>query len=277
MSFEGSNRTKFALITGVSSGIGLGMTKKLLREGYRVFGSVRSSHTAQELQRSLGSDFLPLVFDICQKEEIDRAVEVVNGVLAGQPLSVLVNNAGSAEIGPLLHVSPADFARQLDVLVVGQLRVIQAFYPCLVRAVGTPGRIINISSVSGVGVNTFFGCYASAKHALEGLSKTLRQELLTSGVDVIVIAPGNIATEIWPKQTASLIEKYANTDYYPALQRTLHDIGTNVARDAMSVDEFCTAFYRVLTTANPRNRYTIVKRKWRRIPLFPYRVRIIEG
>jgi len=264
------------LITGVSTGIGLGMTKKLLAEGYRVFGSVRSPETADELRQRLGENYFPLVFDVCKQEEVDRAAETLKNALSGQHLTALINNAGSAEIGPLLYVPPEDLARQLDVLVVGQLRVIQAFYKFLLRAGGTPGRIYNISSVSGVGSNTYFGCYAAGKHALEGLSKTLREELRPSGVKVIVIAPGNITTDIWPKQTATLIERYARTSYYPALEQTLRRIG-DTAKGAMSVDEFSRAFYEVFSKPQPGERYTIVKRKRRRIPLSRSRVRITEG
>jgi NAD(P)-dependent dehydrogenase (short-subunit alcohol dehydrogenase family) len=252
------------------------MTRKLLGEGYRVFGSVRSQQAADELQRSLGRDFVPLVFDICKQDEVERAAGVLRDVLSGQHLSALVNNAGSATIGPLLGTPPEDFARQLDVLAVGHLRVIQCFYKYLFPRSGTPGRIVNISSISGVGVNTFFGCYAAGKHALEGLSKTLRAELRSSGVKVIVVAPGNIATDIWPKQTASGIEKYAGTAYYDELQRTLRYIETEIVKTAMSVDEFADAFYSVLTAPEPRERYTILKFKRRRIPLSRYRVRIIE-
>jgi NAD(P)-dependent dehydrogenase (short-subunit alcohol dehydrogenase family) len=277
VSFGTTTKTKSVLITGVSTGIGLGMTRKLLAEGYRVFGSVRSSRTAEELKQRLGENYFPLVFDVCKQEEVDGAARTLQDALSGQHLTALINNAGSAEIGPLLHVPPEDLARQLDVLVVGQLRVIQAFYKFLLRAGGTPGRIINISSVSGVGANTYFGCYAAGKHALEGLSKTLRQELRASGVKVVVIAPGNIATDIWPKQTAPLIERYAQTDYYPGLERTLRQIGTDTVKGAMSVEEFSRAFYEVFTKVDPGERYTIVKRKRRRIPLSRHRVRVIEG
>jgi len=272
-----SLQSRSFLITGVSSGIGLGLTKKLLSEGYRVFGSVRSAGTAEALKQSLGNDFVPLVFDIRKQDELDRAAEVLKAELGGQNLDALINNAGSAEIGPLLHVPPEDLARQLDVLVVGQLRVIQTFYGCLLAAGATPGRIINVSSVSGVGANPHFGCYAAGKHGLEGLSKTLRHELKGSGVKVIVVAPGNIATDIWPKQTASLIERYADTEYYSALQRTLRLIGSETVKTAMSVEEFCSAFYAILTDPEPRERYTIVKRRRRRIPFSRNRVRVYQG
>jgi NAD(P)-dependent dehydrogenase (short-subunit alcohol dehydrogenase family) len=264
------------VITGVSSGIGLAMAKKLLGHGYRVFGSVRSSAKAQELQASLGPRFTPLVFDICTQHEIDAARAELAQRLNGEPLAALINNAGSAEIGPLLHVAPESLQRQLDTLVVGQLRVIQAFFEYLTPPSTPPGRIFNISSVSGVGANTFFGCYAAGKHALEGLSKTLREELRDRGVPVIVIAPGNIATDIWPKQTDDLIAGYRGTRYYPALQGALREMRTHTVRDAMSVDEFAEAFYTIFRSPTPADRYTVIKMRRRRW-LSRFRVRVIEG
>jgi NAD(P)-dependent dehydrogenase (short-subunit alcohol dehydrogenase family) len=265
------------LITGVSSGIGLGMAQKFLREGHRVFGSVRSRQKADELREVLGESFSPLVFDICNQEEIDRAEEVLRSSLPNGHLSALINNAGSAEIGPLLHVSPQTLQRHLDALVIGQLRVIQGFFPYLTTPGFAPGRIINISSISGVGASTFFGCYVAAKHAFEGLSKTLREEVRQRGVKVIVVAPGNIATDIWPKQRSDLIEQYRQTDYYADLQQKLMWISKDVARDAMSVEEFTTALYGVFANPAPADRYTIVKAKKWPGPLSRHRVRVIEG
>jgi NAD(P)-dependent dehydrogenase (short-subunit alcohol dehydrogenase family) len=265
------------LITGVTSGIGLGMTRRFLSEGYRVFGSVRSSEKAAELRRMLGESFTPLVFDVCRQDEIDRAEPVVRESLQRGGLAAMINNAGGAQIGPLLHVSPDSLQQHLDALVVGQLRVIQRFFKYLVVPEHVPGRIINISSVSGVGVNPHFGCYATGKHALEGLSKTLREEVRAYGVKVIVVAPGNIATDIWPKQRPELIETYRNTDYYPALKSALAHIGTSVPRDAMSVEEFTTELYRIFASSAPADRYTIVKARSLRLPLLRPQVKVTEG
>ena len=253
------------LITGVSSGIGLGMTKTLLDAGYRVFGSVRKNDRARELRRELGDRFHPLVFDVCSEDQLERAYTEVDSALAGHHLHALINNAGGAEIGPLLEVSPESFLRQLDTLVVGQLRVIQKFFPMLVSTGASPGKVFNISSVSGVGVNRFFGCYAAGKHALEGLSKTLREELRMYGVRVIVIAPANIKTNIWPKPTDEILERYKNTDYAKALTEYVRMLPAKISANAMTVDEYCAAFYEIFREPNPSNRYTIFKgKRWKR-------------
>lgn len=267
------------LITGVSSGIGLAMARKFLAKGFRVFGSVRSQAKADELQAALGESFTPLVFDICKQDELENAEKILKQALGDQHLVALINNAGSAEIGPLLHVPLDDFRQQLDTLVVGQLGVIQRFYSYLIPKSGTDkvGRIINISSVSGVHANPFFGCYAAGKHALEGLSKTLRHELQSLGIRVVVVAPANIATSIWPKQTRELIDRYKDTTYYRSLQQALEHIGRSVVKHAMSVDEFADALYEIFVMVEPADRYTLAKSKSRRNPFSGERVRLIEG
>jgi NAD(P)-dependent dehydrogenase (short-subunit alcohol dehydrogenase family) len=236
------------LITGVSSGIGLAMARKFLQEGIRVFGSVRSLEKGEELQRGLGADFTPLVFDIRNPEEIARAEETLRAALPDGRLAALINNAGSAEIGPLLHVAPEKFQEHLDTLVIGQLRVIQQFFKYLKVPQDPGARIINISSISGVGSNTFYGCYAAAKHALEGLSKTLRDEVRRSGVD-----------------------------YHASLKQKMEWISSHAVRDAMHVDEFATELYRIFADPRAADRYTIIKGKRPGWPLSRHRLRVMAG
>ncbi len=269
---------KNILITGVSSGIGLGLTKSLIKSGYKVIGSVRNNETAKKLQFDLGDSFIPVVFDICKTDDVDNAVLQVKKYLDNQKLFAIINNAGSAEIGPLLHVGKNEFMKQLDVLVVGQLNVIQKFYDLLIpdNKNEKTGRIINISSVSGTGANYFFGCYAAGKHALEGLSKTLRLELKLFGIPVVVIAPGNILTSIWEKQTSEIADKYKDTIYYQSIRTSIEKINNQDPEKAMSIEEFCESFMKILEKENIGERYTIVKYKNPKIPFSKAKVKIID-
>lgn len=274
----GFNVMKTILITGVSSGTGLGLVDKFINEGYQVIGTVRTSDKAEELQVLFGNAFIPLVFDITEPAQVISASKKLKQELGINYLSAIINNAGSAVIGPLLHVSTKEFEKHLNVLVVGQLSVIQNFYRFLIPedTNQTVGRIINISSVSGIGSNYLFGCYTSGKHALEGLSKTLREECEIYGIKVIVVAPGNIATAIWDKQTDEITEKYRNTDYYTSLKNSVKNISSNVVKNAMSVREFADAFYSVFEDMDPANRYTIIKSRNSKIPFSKVKVRIIK-
>lgn len=262
------------LITGVSSGLGLGMTRKFLAEGYRVFGSVRSETRARELASDLGKNFTPLIFDVCDDAQVEQAANRVGAMLPDGHLAGLINNAGSAEIGPLLHVSPNVLTQHLDTLVVGQLRVIQRFFRFLVTPPGPPGRIINISSISGRRANPFFGCYSAAKHALEGLSSTLREEIRQTGVAVIVVAPSNIATDIWPKQRQAIVDRYKNTPFYAALCDRLAWISKHALKHAMSVEDVSRVVCEIMDTREPAERYTI---DWKRSGWGPFSRRVVTA
>lgn len=266
------------LITGVSSGTGRGLARQFVGKGYRVVGTVRNSQNAVELQNQLGSLFIPLILDITKSDQVESASIRLKHELGISYLSAIINNAGTTTIGPLLHVSLEEFKDNLNVLVVGHLCVIQHFYKFLLPSAQnqTAGKIINITSISGVGPNYLFGSYTTGKHALEGLSKTLREECEIYGIKVIVVAPGSIVTAIWDKQTEKTADKYRDTDYYDPLRKKIKDIDTSVPKEAMSVDEFVNAFYTIFNEANPTNRYTIIKSKITRLPFSAFKVRVIR-
>ena len=270
---------KKLLITGVSSGTGLGLTNKFISEDYQVIGSVRTHEKAAELQSRFGERFVPLIFDITKPDEVAAASEKLRDQFGVEYLSAIINNAGTAKIGPLLHVPLDELKEHLDILVVGQLSVIQNFFKFLIPdgVDHEVGRIINITSVSGVEANNLFGCYASGKHALEGLSKTLRQECLIYGIKVLTVAPGNIATAIWDKQTEEITEKYRNTDYYDFLKDKIRYISSNVVKESMSVEEFSSAFYSVFNDVDPADRYTIVKSRNNKLPFGKSKTRILRS
>src|SRR5262249_32222348 len=132
------------------------------------------------------------------------------------------NNAGIAVAGPLLELPLEESRRQIDVNLNGVVMTTRAFAPLLGtdrRRKGAPGRIINISSVGGEIATPFLAAYNASKFAIEGLSESLRRELLLFGIDVIVIAPGAIATAIWDKAEKVDLSPYLNTPYGPALER----------------------------------------------------------
>lgn len=271
-------QTNNVLITGVTSGTGLGLTKKFLDQGYQVFGSVRSATKAEELQRELGENFIPLVFDICNTEEIASAAEKLKSLLGEGSLSAIINNAGSARIGPLLYVPLDEFREHLEVLVVGHLAVIQSFYRFLIPQDPDhdTGKIINISSISGERHNYMFGCYAAGKHAMEGLSKTLRKELKIFGIRVIVVAPGDISTSIWGKQTEEIIDRYADTEYFPSLKQSIAAINSTVVEKAMTIEDFSEAFFSIYQESEPADRYSIEKSRRTKIPFSKETVKVFR-
>lgn len=209
------------VVTGVSSGIGRAVADVLIDRGYRVFGSVRTAADGERVARDIGGDrFSPLLFDVTDPSAIGEAARAVAAALGGGTLAGLVNSAGIAVSGPLLHQSAAEFARHLEINVTGPFNVTQAFAPLLgadrARR-GKPGRIVIVSSISGGLATPFLGAYAASKHAVEGYADSLRRELMLYGIDVVIVAPGAVRTPIWDKAEREAAGQYADTPYAGAL------------------------------------------------------------
>lgn len=251
---------KSVVVTGASTGIGWGCVKVLTQRGFHVFGSVRKQADADRLAGEFGAAFTPLLFDVTDPAAVAEGARAVEAQLKGAILAGLVNNAGIANPGPLLHIGIDDFRQQLEVNVTGQLIVTQAFAPLLGASPETktsaPGRIAMMSSVGGKVASPFVGPYNTSKFALEGLSEALRRELMIYGVDVIVIAPGAIATPIWDKADAIDVSRYANTPYAQALDRVKRYM-VELGRKGFPPERIGETVHTALTTANPKTRYVV--------------------
>lgn len=246
------------LITGASTGIGYGAAKQFVQRGYTVYGSVRNPADADRLQAELGDRFVPLLFDVTDPKAVAEAAQWLAERLAGSGLGGLVNNAGIAIGGPLQH-QPIDVVGQhFEVNVLGLVRVTQAFLPLLGARADhpvQPGRILNISSVNGQVAIPFMGAYVGSKHAVEGLSHSLRRELMPFGIRVVIIGPGAVKTPIWGKGTD--ISPYARTAYYPAMQRFMEQVKAAEER-GFSVAYLGERIVQIYETPRPDIRYALV-------------------
>lgn len=253
------------VVTGVSTGIGWAITKTLTQHGMHVFGSVRKQADADKLAKEFGASFTPLLFDVTDEAAVHAAAKFVRQKLNGQMLFGLVNNAGVAVPGPLLHLPIAELRNQLEINVTGQVIVTQAFAPLLGadrRLQGKPGRIINISSVAGKMAMPFVGPYAMSKHALEAFSESLRRELMLYGIDVIIIGPGSIVTPIWDKAQELDITPFLQTDYGKVLGK-FREFMVSRGKAGLPVEQMGELTLQVLTTPKPKVRYTIVANKFK--------------
>jgi len=247
------------VVTGASTGIGWAVTQVLTKRGFHVFGSVRKAADAERLTAAFGAAVTPLVFDVTDEAAVRAAARTVEATLDGRPLAGLVNNAGIAVAGPLLHLPVDEWRKQLEVNLTGVVITTQAFAPLVgarLPAAGRPGRIVNIGSVGGRNANPFMAPYCATKFGLEGLSESLRRELLPFGVDVIVVAPGAVATPIWDKADETDTSAYADTVYAPALDR-LRAYMLSIGKNGLPPERIGEAVHTALTTPKPKVRYTI--------------------
>jgi NAD(P)-dependent dehydrogenase (short-subunit alcohol dehydrogenase family) len=254
-----AKQQKTVVVTGVSTGIGWGAAKVLTKAGYRVFGSVRKEADAKKLSAEFGANFVPLVFDVVDEKAVRAAGETVRKALSGQTLFGLVNNAGIAVAGPLLYLPIDEFRKQLEVNMTGVVIATQAFGPLLgvdPDLKGKPGRIVNISSVGGKNATPFIGAYNASKFGVEGLSEALRRELMPFEIDVIVVAPGAVATAIWGKTGDQELARYANTPYATQLAK-LQKLAAAQGAKGLKPEALGRVIMRALTIARPKTRYTV--------------------
>ncbi|NWG55041.1 MAG: SDR family NAD(P)-dependent oxidoreductase [Hydrogenophilaceae bacterium] len=252
------------VVTGASTGIGRACVAHAVAQGAHVFAAVRKQADAESLAQDFGDRVTPLIMDVTDEAQIAAAVAKVSDWLAGRTLFGLVNNAGIAVPGPLAHLATDDVRRQFETNLFGLHAVTSAFLPLLGadRArQGAPGRIVMISSVGGTEGAPFVGAYAASKHAVEGYSKSLRRELMLYGVEVVVVAPGAVATPIWDKAETSGLERFDNTPYGPAARRVAAYM-LELGRKGLPAAAIARVVWRGLTRPKPPFRITILRNKF---------------
>jgi NAD(P)-dependent dehydrogenase (short-subunit alcohol dehydrogenase family) len=247
------------VITGASTGIGWATAKLLLDRGFRVFGSVRKQADADRLKNEFGANFTPLMFDVTDEAAVLAAARQVRAALGGETLTGLVNNAGVAVAGPVLELSADQFRRQMDVNVIGPIIATQAFGPLLgsdPALKGPRGRIVMISSVGGKNGNPLMSAYCASKFAIEGLSESLRREMMLFGIDVIIIAPGAVKTPIWGKAEEVDVSAYRNSPFFPALEK-IRAFMLQLGESGLPAEKIAERIAEALTSPSPKVRYQI--------------------
>jgi NAD(P)-dependent dehydrogenase (short-subunit alcohol dehydrogenase family) len=270
--------TDYAVITGASTGIGRAAVKVLVGHGWHVFPAVRKPADADSLRQEFDDKVTPVLFDVTDEAAIKRAADEVRAKLGGQTLKGLVNNAGMGIGGPLMHIPVDDIRRVFEANLFGAVSVSQAFIPLLGAdrsLTGSPGRIVNITSVGGRLAPPFIGDYVMSKHALEAFTDSLRRELMIYGIDVIAIGPGAVRTPIWDKAEKGDDTAYAKTDYAASLKRFKDWFIANGRKEGLPPERIGETIYTALSAAKPSARYAVLSKKlfnWTIPLLLPKRV-----
>lgn len=187
---------KIALVTGGSRGIGKAIALKLAREGADVAifyaGNEAAAQETVRMIEETGARALAVRCNVADFAEVNEAVAAVRAQLG--PVDILVNNAGITCDKLTMRMSPEEFTKVVDVNLTGAFHTIRAAYGDFVRR--RAGRIINISSVSGLMGNPGQANYAASKAGLIGLTKSIARELAGRGVTCNAVAPGFIQTDM---------------------------------------------------------------------------------
>ena len=260
------------LITGASSGIGFACALELDRRGFRVFAGVRREADGRRLAEQASERLAPILLDVTDADAIDRAASTIAEATGLAGLDGLVNNAGIVVAAPLEFLPIAELRRQLEVNFVGAMAVTQAMLP-LVRA--ARGRIVNISSVSGLVAAPYLGPYAASKYALEAATDSLRLELRRFGIRVALVEPADVATPIWQKSRDAadrLRDRMLDElgDGVPETVRAVYAEDLAAMRSAtarfesaaMPVDRVVRAVVHALCARRPKTRYPVGAKTW---------------
>lgn len=188
----------YALITGASRGIGRAIAERLAKDGYTVLINYHSNTKAAEATKSAieanGGHAELLPFDVSDGKSIEAALTAWDAAHEGEHISVLVNNAGIRKDGLLVFMGEEDWQEVMRTTTEGFYYTTKHVLPAMVRA--RYGRIVNISSISGVSGLPGQVNYSAAKAALIGATKALSKEVAARKVTVNAVAPGFIATDM---------------------------------------------------------------------------------
>ena len=196
------SNSKVVVITGVSSGIGRAAAMQFVKQGCRVYGTVRNTAKAQAIP---GVALIEM--DVRDEASIERAIQTI--IAQAKRIAVLVNSAGVTLLGATEETSIAEAQTLFDTNLFGLLRTIKAVLPRM-REQRT-GRIVNVSSVLGFLPAPYMALYSASKHAVEGLSETLDHEVRQFGIRVALVEPSFTKTnlDLNAPQTVARISDYS--------------------------------------------------------------------
>jgi NAD(P)-dependent dehydrogenase (short-subunit alcohol dehydrogenase family) len=254
-----ANASGAVLVTGASTGIGRATALVLDEAGYRVFAGVRKEADARALSQD-GSDRLaPLTLDVTDAGQVESAREQIAEAVNDQGLVGLVNNAGVGGGGPIEFMPLDELRRTLEVNLIGQVAVTQACIPLMRKRKGT---IVFIASIGGRVASPFMSPYNTSKFAIEALGESLRHELRPWGIDVAVVEPGSIDTQIWSKGNEQLREQLGemSEDARRLYGRQIDRFGeviNETASRGIPPEKVAEVVHKAIASENPRHRYLV--------------------
>jgi NAD(P)-dependent dehydrogenase (short-subunit alcohol dehydrogenase family) len=247
---------ELVVVSGASTGIGAATARHLATRGFHVLAGVRTTHDADAI-RADGIE--PVLLDITVPEHIQDLASRIADDPERRLLRAVVNNAG-IEINAPVEVLPLELWRaQFEVNLFGHIAVTQALLPALRRS---RGRIVNISSVGGEAALPIYGAYAGTKFALEAASDSLRREVTSQGIQVVVVQAGGVKTVMADRSGAMSLELAGkmtseHTRLYGDLITSTVATQASFLKRALPADKAAYKIGKIVTTRRPRSRYTL--------------------
>jgi NAD(P)-dependent dehydrogenase (short-subunit alcohol dehydrogenase family) len=243
---------ELVVVTGASSGIGAATARELARRGFHVLAGVRRDRDADAIR---GPGIEPVIIDITEPDHIEALAARVHD--DPRALRALVNNAAIQANVPIEAFAINEWRKMFEVNLFGQVAVTQALLPSLLDS---SGRVVNISSVGGKVAMATYGPYAATKFALEAVSDSLRRELAPHGVQVVVVEPGAVQTEMLGRAMATAQDMAMTPEQsrrYGALVHAVNAQAMQSTKAGMPADAAATVIAKAVTARTPRTRYTV--------------------
>ena len=256
---ETDAKGKTVLITGATDGLGRAAALLLAERGYRVFASGRSPEKRTDLDavaRQKNFALETIHIDVCDGASVQQAVREV--LIKAGSIDVLINNAGVNYTAMVEDLSIEDFRKQFETNFFGVLRVTRAVLPQMREK--RRGRIVMMSSVSGLVTAPTQGAYSASKHALEALANALRIELYEFGIEVVLIEPGYIVTGI-QKASAQLSKAYfdgsQSSAYADLYARFFNNVNASRAASKTRPEDCARVILEAIEARHPKPRYGV--------------------
>jgi NAD(P)-dependent dehydrogenase (short-subunit alcohol dehydrogenase family) len=247
---------QIAIVTGASTGIGAATARELARRGFHVLAGVRRDGDADAIR---GRGIEPLILDITKPDHIRALATRVYDDPQRRQVRAVVNNAGVGANAPIETFDLDDWRKLFEVNLFGHVAVTQAVLPALIQS---KGRVVNISSVGGKVAMATYGPYAATKFALEAVSDALRRELAATGVEVVVVEPGAVDTEM-PGRAIATANDVAEAmtpeqrQRYGGLVRAINAQTAAHTATCLPAEAAATVIAKAVTARRPRTRYTV--------------------
>ncbi|SDT16256.1 SDR family oxidoreductase [Actinoplanes derwentensis] len=249
-----TSHEELVLISGASTGMGAAAARELAGRGYHVLAGVR-----READFLHGPNLESVFLDVTDPAQIEAVARRIATDPRRRPLRAVINNAGIAINAPVELLSMDEWRRQFEVNFFGHVAVTKAVLPALHAS---SGRVVNISSVGGKVALPTYGAYAGAKFAMEGMSDALRRELAPHGVQVVVVEPGGVQTEMTGhgidrmQKTIATMSATERTRYGALLQAIINQ-ATAFTASGLPAERAGRIIADATTARRPRARYTI--------------------
>ena len=243
-------------VSGASSGIGAATARELARRGFHVIAGVRRVTDADAIR---ATNIEPIMLDITNQGEIAALADRIADDPERRSLRGLVNNAGIGVNAPVEVLALSEWRKVFDVNLFGHVAMMQALLPALIKSRGT---VVNVSSVGGKVAMATYGPYGSAKFALEAVSDALRRETASLGVNVVVVEPGAVTTEMLGRVAGAgeRVISGMNPEQhlrYAALMRAIISQAQAAIPKGVPPEEAGRVIADAISNKQPRARYTV--------------------